>query len=365
MEKLLKTRFHFWSYEHILKPIFFKFDPEYVHNKFNLIGRILGSNILTKKIVSLSYAYKDKRLKQKLAGIVFENPIGLAAGFDKDAEMISIMEDVGFGFVEVGSITKNPYKGNDGKRLKRIPEKKSLWVYYGLKNKGVKEISERLRKRKYKIPFGLSIAPTNCSENLDIEKAIEDYAFSVEYVKGIGNYITVNISCPNAKGGQPFTILENYKKLFERLGKIKVDKPIFIKISPDLDKKVIFEIMKFAYKKNVKGLIFSNLTKKHDIGKGGLSGKVVEDKSNEILEFAYRKNKENNFNFVLVGCGGVFSAEDAYKKIKKGANLIQLITGMIYEGPQLIGDINYGLSKLLEKDGLKNISEAVGKDIKI
>ena len=189
----------------------------------------------------------------------------------------------------------------------------------------------------------------------------------------IGDYFTINISCPNAYGGEPFCGPLNLEALLFELDKIQIDKPIFIKLPPDLSEKELDEILEISKKHSVHGFVVSNLTKdpvnikidKEEFknvskGKGGISGKPVEDLSNKLIARIYRKE---NGKFIIIGVGGIFSAEDAYKKIKLGASLVQLITGMIFEGPQLIGQINEGLTRLLKKDGFKNISEAIGADI--
>ena len=188
-------------------------------------------------------------------------------------------------------------------------------------------------------------------------------------MKDIGAYITVNISCPNTFVGQPFVEAENLERLLEHLDRIPTEKPVFIKISPDIGLEQIDTILGVANRHRVDGVICTNLTKKRDIPQilddhvpahGGLSGKVVEDFADEMLVHVY---KQYGSRFILVGSGGVFTAHDAYRKIRLGASLIQLITGMVFEGPQIIGLINRGLVKLLEQDGFANISDAIGADV--
>jgi dihydroorotate dehydrogenase len=197
---------------------------------------------------------------------------------------------------------------------------------------------------------------------------INDYAQAFGIFAEIGSFTTVNISCPNAFGGQPFTEPEMLEALLFRLEEVPTKKPTFVKFSPDLDFKKIDELLEVIGRHKIQGIICSNLTKDRNNKNiletnlpqnGGLSGKVVEKLADELIAYVYKKTKGK---YVVVGCGGVFSAEDAYKKIRLGASLIQLITGMIYEGPQVIGEINAGLEKLLLRDGFKNISEAVGVD---
>lgn len=346
-------------YKNILKPFFFLFDPEFVHDGMILTGQILGSNFLTRKMTSLFFSYSNPSLEQTILGIKFKNPIGLSAGFDKDALLTDILPSVGFGFEEVGSITGEFCSGNPKPRLWRLKDLKSLIVYYGLKNNGCKEIAKKLKNKKFTIPIGTSIAKTNCADTVDTDKGITDYIKAFKAFSDIGAYFTINISCPNAYGGLPFTDNKKLDKLLTQTDKIKTKKPIFLKMSPDLTDKELEGILDVAAKHKVDGFVCSNLTKNSKMAeKGGLSGKLVEDLANELISKVYKKTKGK---YIIIGCGGVFSAEDAYKKIKLGASLVQLITGMIFEGPQLIGEINRGLVKLLQKDGYNNISEAVGQ----
>jgi dihydroorotate dehydrogenase len=360
--ELIKTRnrFNRFGYKKILKPVFFKFDPEKMHNLFNGVGRFLGSNFFTKWITNGAFNYQNRALEQKILGITFRNPIGLAGGFDKSAQIISIMEDVGFGFVEVGSVTAKAHNGNEGHRLKRIVDEKGLWVNYGLNNRGADEIHGRLKRRRYNVPFGVNVARTNSKDCVPDEAGIKDYIYTLRKFEDVGDYFTINISCPNAFGARNFAKPELYETLMKEIYKLKIKKPVFVKLSPDITKEEADKMIKISSKYGVKGFIISNLTKSK--GKsGGYSGKMVEKKANSLLKYVYSKTKGR---FVLIGLGGIFSAEDAYRKIKMGANLVQLITGMIYEGPGLIGEINFELAELLKKDGFKNISEAVGAEFR-
>lgn len=357
--------YHFF-YTHFFKPFFFRLDPEKVHDRTIKLGKLLGSNPVTRNFVQVAFTFNDKRLEQNILGIHFKNPIGLSAGFDKNAELTDILPSVGFGFAEVGSITGEPCEGNPKPRLWRIPQAKSLAVWFGLKNDGCEHIAKRLKHKKFKIPIGISIAKTNCKETVDTQRGVEDYVKAYKVMRDIGSYDTLNISCPNVFGGQPFTDKSKLERLLYAIARSRSNKPIFLKLSPDLTKEQLDDIITVAYEYNVDGFICTNLTRKDNPHKteemqGGLSGKLVADQSTEMLRYIFNATKED---FVLIGVGGIFSAEDAYEKIKAGASLVQLITGMIYEGPQLINEINRGLMELLERDGYKHISEAIGADIK-
>ena len=364
----LRNGFIGFMYRNVLKRVFFLMDPEVVHDRTVRMGKILGSNFITRDLVSLKLGYSNSKLRQNVLGIDFRNPIGLAAGFDKNAELFKVLPSVGFGFEEVGSITGERCEGNPKPRLWRLKKSKGLVVHYGLKNEGCKVLSEKLRGKKFKFPVGISIAKTNCKETVDTTKGISDYFKAYKAFRDIGDYYTINISCPNAYGGEPFTDAKKLDKLFKKLDSIPRNKPVFLKISPDLSRKEIDSIIKVGRKYKIDGFVCTNLTKKRDNNKiidanvpekGGISGPIMKDLSNDMIGYIYSKTKGE---FVIIGCGGVSSAQDAYVKIRLGASLVQLITGMIFEGPQLISDINLGLVKLLERDGFENISEAIGVD---
>lgn len=357
-------------YAGIMKPIFFRYDPESIHDTMTRFGATLGKRSLTRAVTRSLFGYADPRLAQTILGISFKNPVGLAAGFDKNAELTDILPSVGFGFIEVGSITGKPCEGNAKPRVWRLPKSKALVINYGLKNDGCDVIARRLKEKRFEAVIGTSVAMTNCAENVDIVAAIHDYVKAFRSLADIGDYFTINISCPNAQGGQPFVEAPALDRLLAEIDAIETSKPVFIKLSPDMSVPQVDALLEVAKKHRVHGIIVVNLTKKRDNPKildkdvpaaGGVSGKPVSGMSDGLLSYIYKKERDR---FVLVGVGGIFTAEDAYKKIRLGASLVQLITGMIYEGPQLIGEINRGLAQLLARDGFKTISEARGIDVK-
>jgi len=367
----LRNKLLSFGYRLLLKPLFFKFYPETIHDSMVSLGSFLGKYPLTRNLTKYLFFYRNRRLEQRILGIKFVNPIGLAAGFDKNAQLTDILPSVGFGFAEVGSITGEHCEGNPKPRLWRLKNSKGLVVHYGLKNDGCEVISKKLRGRKFAIPIGTNIAKTNCKETVDVKRGIVDYVKAFREFRDIGDYFTINISCPNAFGGQPFTNPSRLERLLKEIDKIRTKKPIFLKLSPDLSSKHVDDILGVVRKHRIHGFICSNLTKKRrnkriideDVpANGGISGKVVKELSNKLIPYIFKKT---GGKYVIIGLGGVFNALDAYKKIKLGASLVQLITGMIFEGPQVISDINLGLVKLLEKDGYSNISQAIGVDIKL
>lgn len=357
-------------YKNILKKIFFLFDPERIHDLLTSSGVLLGRFSFTRFITSKFFEYKNPVLTQNILGIEFSNPIGLSAGFDKDASLMNILPKVGFGYEEVGSITLEPYIGNPKPRLFRLKKSKALVVYYGLKNIGVGRIIPKLKMfDSSKFPLGISIAKTNCDRTAETHAGVQDYYDCLDRVikAGVGDFYEINISCPNTFGGEPFTTPERLELLLSKLRKLHPIKPMFIKMPINLEWKDFNELLQVAVKYKVKGVVIGNLTKVRDPNlikdeipegiKGGISGRPTWDLSNNLISQTYT-NYGNKLT--IIGVGGVFSAEDAYEKIKRGSSLVSLITGMIFMGPQLIGEINYGLSELLKKDGYTNISEAIG-----
>jgi dihydroorotate dehydrogenase len=351
------------EYKWIWKPIFFQINPETIHDLVSAFLHILGKFTITRKITHWFWGYIDSSLEQNILGINFKNPIGLSAGFDKNASIINIMPDIGFGFTEIGSITASPYGGNPKPRLYRLPEHQTLRVNYGLKNLGAEALHQNLKNKKFPLPVGISIAKTNARVTSEINKGVEDYFFTYKIFQDIGDYFTINISCPNTCEEKPiFAEPENLDLLLKKIFSIPKTLPVFIKLSPDLLSAQLNGILEVCKKYPIDGFVCTNLTKvnvfNHE-GRGGFSGKAVSGLSNEMIRKVY---KYYHGKKIIIGSGGVFTAEDAYKKIKAGASLVELITGMIYEGPQVISDINLGLVKLLKADGYKNISEAVGKE---
>jgi dihydroorotate dehydrogenase len=361
-------------YKKILRPIFFQINPDILHEVIIRFGNILGKNPLSRKVLELMYNYQNKALETEVFGIKFRNPIGLAGGFDKNANLIQILPSIGFGFNEVGSITARPYKGNPRPWNVRLKQDQSLIVNYGLKNHGVDIIRKRIKAQKKSIPLIVNIAKTNDSR-IKGEASIEDYNKSFAKLQSLADIVNINISCPNTGDGQLFCespqLLE---KLLKKISQNNVKKPIVLKIKPDLQTDLLKEIIDISIRfPIVKGFIISNLARNRNLLKktdpksvaqynGGLSGKSMQGLSNKVIGEVYKMTKGK---YPIIGLGGVFDAKDAYEKICLGASLVQLVTGLIYGGPATIKKINKGLVRLLEKDGFTNISQAVGSKNKI
>jgi len=362
-------------YESLLKPILFLFDPEFMHDSFVWIGEVLGKIAPGRAMVRSVCNYEHPALETKVAGIDFKNPIGLGAGFDKDVRLTKIIPSVGFGFMEVGSVTHFPFGGNPGTRLVRLPDDRSIVVYYGLKNIGAEAVQKKLAELlPFDIPIGLSIAKTNRAD-IKGEKSVEDYVMTYRILAEHFAYTTINVSCPNAQDGCLFQDPRLLDDLLAAFSKERKVSPIFLKISNDLSLGEVDEVLAVTGKYPfVDGFVMGNLAKRRDglrlksssarlniIPKGGISGAPIQDLSTDLIRHIYRKT---NGKYALIGLGGVFTAEDAYKKIKAGASLIEIVTSLIYEGPTVVKKINKGLVELLAHDGYEHVSDAVGAEAK-
>lgn len=365
-------------YRKAAKPVMFRMRPDRVHSQILALGSLVQKVPPLRGLIHASWAYDDpKRLSQIIHGIEFRNPVGLSAGFDKNFELPQLMKAVGFGYMEGGSLTKEPCKGNPRPWFHRLPKSKSLVVHAGLANIGVQAIIRRVKKYPVNtfrnFPLNVSVAKTNSPEVCNNKTAIDDYIGSLRQLQRshVGDMYTINISCPNTYGGEPFTTPDLLDKLLREVDRLRLDRPVFIKMPNHLPWGEFRQLTDVADRHNIAGLTISNLAKrttKLDLSdplpdhiRGGLSGKPTWECSNDLIR---RTRLQYGDRFTIIGVGGIFSAKDAYTKIRLGANMVELITGMIFEGPQLIGQINRGLVELLERDGYHNISEAVGADLR-
>ena len=359
-------------YQKIIRPIFFKTDPEKIHHFvigcLSLTSRISPVSSLISRFLNIA----DPILKTKIGKVVLENPVGLAAGFDKDIVAPLAYGMLGFGHAELGSVTYEAQPGNPKPRLWRLPKDKGLIVYYGLSNSGaVYARNKMMQLKKYPIPLGISIAPTT---GLSLEGMMADYEKSFETLFSVADFITVNVSCPNVVGCDLFTQVSFTKDLLQKINalrkKYNTNIDVFLKIGPDMTNEQFDEIVEVCVANEVTAIVATNLIKdlsnvtplssKEELNHpGGISGKLVQDKSNKVIKYLYKRAAGR---LQIIGVGGVFSAQDAYDKIKAGASAVQLITGFIYGGPTTIRNINKGLIDLLKQDGYANISEAVGKN---
>ena len=342
-------------YKLFIRPLFFLLDPEYAHNlSFFLIK--FFSRIGLSSLFRALYIVKDKRLERKVMGLTFKNPIGLAAGFDKDAVLYNELSDFGFGFVEIGTLTPKPQKGNPKKRLFRLKTQQALINSMGFNNGGVFRAVEQLKKN-HKVLIGGNIGKNKLSLNKD---AIKDYIICFNALFNCVDYFVINVSSPNTAGlrelqdKEPLTALlgnlkkENTKQSIKRGSK---EKPILLKIAPDLTDSQLLDIIDIVKHTKIEGIIATNTTisrgkLRSDCcsieEKGGLSGRPLRERSTEVVRFL---SKNSNKAFAIIGVGGIHSSEDALEKLEAGADLIQIWTGFIYEGPALVKRINKAILK--------------------
>ena len=339
-----------------IRPLIFKFSPEVAHS---LAIKTLKLNAFPKKKI------KNKTvLETSIFNKILENPIGVAAGFDKNAEVYNPLFNLGFGFVEVGTITPEPQYGNPKPRVFRLEEDGALINRLGFNNSGSEEIYKRIESNKPYGLLGVNIGPNKTSDN-----RIQDYVKCFRKFISVADYITINISSPNTENLRNFHNQEEMNNLLSEIQKekkkLQSNLPIAVKISPDINFNSIDEICESLVKHSIEILIVSNTSEKNrdnlkninKLEKGGLSGAPIENKSNELINLFF-KNLKNKIK--IIGVGGVSTGKGAYEKIIRGASLIQLYTGMVYRGPDIANKISQELIEILTKDGIKNISEIVG-----
>ncbi len=335
-------------YKSLVRKILFQFDPEKIHHfSFSMIKGMMKLPFVP-GITRSIFKIEDPILERKLFGLTFKNPVGLAAGFDKNALLFDEFSNYGFGFIEVGTVTPKPQPGNPKKRIFRLKTDEALINRMGFNNDGVDVVVERLRNRKTDIIIGGNIGKNKVTPN---ESAIDDYLICFEKLFDVVDYFVVNVSSPNTPN---LRALQDKKPLTELLQtlqneniKYKEPKPILLKIAPDLTDSQLMDIIDIVNTTKIAGVIATNTTisreglrSAHQNETGGLSGKPVKDRSTEVIRFLAEKSGKS---FPIIGVGGIHSAEDAKEKLEAGADLVQLYTGFIYEGPGLVKKINKSL----------------------
>ena len=331
-------------YKKIISPFLFLFDPEKIHTFTFFLIKVFFKIPILGFIIESFYKVESPKLVRKLFGLTFENPVGIAAGFDKNATHISEFEKFGFGFIEIGTVTPKPQHGNPKKRLFRLKEDTAIINRMGFNNDGVTKIKNRLKKN-YNVLIGGNIGKNKVTPN---SQAKNDYIICFKELYNYVDYFVVNVSSPNTPGLRELQSKEFLNDLFIELNKLRsnetIKKPILIKISPDLSKEKILEILEVIDANNIDGIIATNTTidypdlkSKNKNELGGLSGAPLYDKSNEVISFISRKT---NGKLPIIGVGGISTPEQAVKKMEAGAHLIQLYTGIIYEGPGIVRKIN-------------------------
>jgi dihydroorotate dehydrogenase len=328
-------------YRILIRPLLFLFPPEFIHHvtfkMLKVAGYVPGIDFLFRTLFSV----RDPKLERTLFGITFPNPVGLAAGFDKDALLIDELASFGFGFIEIGTLTPKPQPGNDKPRLFRLPKDQALINRMGFNNRGVDAAVSRLSKRKSNVIVGGNIGKNKVTPN---EKADEDYAYCFEALYPYVDYFVVNVSSPNTPGLRELQEKEPLKKLLNEVkalnGKKEKAKPVLLKIAPDLNEAQLNDVVEILLETKTDGVIATNTTISREglstdkeqvssIGNGGLSGKPLTKRSTEVISFLRNKLGKN---YPIIGVGGIMCPEDALEKLKAGADLVQIYTGFIYEG---------------------------------
>lgn len=362
-------------YHSIIRPLLFKIQPETAH-EFGIEALKIGlSTKFAQNFVADTQNYESFGAIEQF-GLKFKNPFGIAAGFDKNGVVVNQLSALGFSFVEVGTVTFNPQKGNEKPRIFRLPEDQALINCLGFNNEGTAKVVERLKKIQPNCVLGINIGKNKDVPN---DAAIENYLQSFDLAHETADYIAVNVSSPNTPNLRELQKADNLDELLSALqkrnkvlssgltrqtaGETPNIKPLLVKIAPDLDEAEIEAIVDIALRLNLSGIIATNTT----IGRenlhskiretGGLSGKPLQKKSNEIISEIY---KYSNGKIPIIGVGGILTAADAFEKIAAGASLVQAYTGFVYQGISFAREINSGLQSILKEKGFANLNEAVG-----
>jgi dihydroorotate dehydrogenase len=361
------------AYRTLLRPLLFRLDAERVHDRTIRWCELLGGFGLVRGALSRLYGFRDPRLEREVCGVRFPNPVGLAAGFDKSGRATQLLAAMGFGHVEIGSVSADPSEGNPRPRLWRLPQDKAIIVNYGLPNDGAQAVADRLADVRLPVPLGINIVKTNRGVDAPQESGdeiIDDYVRSVRLLMRRADYVNLNLSCPNTETGRDFFADPGKTRLLmDALRGLDIACPVFLKVSPLGGVRAIEELLAAVEGAEfVSGFVFNLPPGKPDTlvsppdafeGKpGAVSGKPVEDLINVGIKELYSRMDRSRYH--IIGVGGVFSAEDAYRRIQLGACLVQLMTSLVYEGPGVVKAINRGLVGLLERDGFARIAEAVG-----
>lgn len=330
----------------------------------------------TRERLNKSLCYSNSRLYQRIWGIDFSNPFGLAAGFDKDGLGVPMWSSFGFGFAELGTVTYHPQPGNPPPRLFRLPQDFAALNRMGFNNQGAVALAARLTEYRSRsisnsFPVGINLGKSKITP---LEEAAEDYAASFRLLRDLGDYFVINVSSPNTPGLRSLQSQDQLSAIVEALmAENSPQKPILVKIAPDLENSAISEVVELALSYNLAGIVATNTTISREglktktvrtTGKpiseeaGGISGLPVRDRSTEVIRYIYQQTQGK---LPIIGVGGIFTADDAWAKITAGASLIQVYTGWIYSGPGMIKEVLSGISQKLEAAGFSSLSQAVGK----
>ena len=361
-------------YKNLIRPLLFLGDPEKAHEQtLALLSRITPFEPLLEQMLSV----RDARLQVRLGSLIFPNPVGLAGGFDKNAIAVRAVAGFGFGFIEIGAVTALAQPGNPKPRLYRLPQDQALINRLGFNNEGAAVIAARLKAlrengRSLKVPLGINLGRSKIVSTKD---AVADFLSAFDQLYRYGDFFTLNVSSPNTpqlRDLQEKSLLQGLlqaiqEKNRELAGRFThKPKPVLVKIAPDMEFSQVDDIIDVALREKISGIIATNATAflRETLASGskepgGLSGKPLRALATSFVRHLYRTI---GAELPIIGVGGIFTAEDAYEKIKAGASAVQIYTGFVYEGPTAVKRINQGLIRLMERDGFRSISEAVGRE---
>lgn len=359
-------------YSGLLRPLIFQLDAERAHHLAIAAASRAGGVV---PFVRAVCATSESRLETVVAGLRFENPIGLAAGFDKSGSAIAALAALGFGAVEIGSVSLDPAEGNPRPRLFRLPQDRAIVVHYGLPSDGAHAVAERVRASVRTCPLGINIAKTNRGQHgapETTDEIIRDYVEAARLLAPCADYLMFNLSCPNSQDGRDFFADRgNLDACLAALGEVDFGRPVFLKVSPRGGISAIESLLSAADPHSfVSGFMFNlpagkpdNLVTPERIWRN-MPGAASGDPCRALANFCIRETfrRMDRRRHAIVGAGGVFSAEDAYEKIRLGASLVQVLTALVYEGPGVVRRIARGLARLLRRDGVKHVADAVGAD---
>jgi len=350
-------------YPDIVRPLLFRADPERAHDAAVRVAELASRSRLVCRAVAPRAP--GARLAVDVAGMRFRTPLGLAAGFDKSARAVPLLSALGFGHVEVGSVSADPSAGNPRPRLFRLPDERAIAVHYGVPNDGAERVAGRLTGAPRPVPLGINVVSTNRGAASAVEpddEVIGDYVASVTRLQTLGDYVCLNLSCPNTRDGRGFFAERSrLRALLDRLGEAGVERPLFIKVAPfgrpaELDS--FLEAVDAA--PFVSGFSVNLPPGSRPGMPGAISGPPSAAAAERTIADLYRRIDRGRH--VVIGSGGVFTATDAYRMMRRGASLVQLYTALVYEGPGVVRRITDDLAALVERDGLRSIADAVGSD---
>jgi len=357
-------------YTHVVRPVLFRMDAERVHVRTIALAQKLGASALGRRLLRRLYACDLPQLRSEVAGLRFANPVGVAAGFDKNGRAIQALAAMGFGAVEIGSVSAHRSDGNPRPRLFRLPDDEAIVVNYGVPNDGSQAVAGRVARTPISAPLGVNLVETNTGQAQHLDGVVAEMVEAARPFVGVADYLALNLNCPNTTGGaSPFDDRAVLRDLMERYAAVPDLPPVFLKPTAHAEPARIEQTLEVIEPFDlVRGFIFNLPSGKSyplrtpapvvDAMPGTLCGPPVRQRLDAAVQAWYGRMDVDRYR--IVGSGGIVSAADAYRKIRLGASLVQVYTGLVYRGPGLLRQICRGLVRLLERDGLKHIDTAVG-----